>query len=86
MEDDIEIEAAARLLNERDGAGLRAAKGAELAGRTPGLWPLAGLQTPVLGGMVSSLVHVLIVTFMWLRAVSWRTGKNQERSEIVSTF
>jgi copper/silver efflux system protein len=38
------------------------------------------LATPVLGGMVSSLVHVLIVTpviFLWLRERELRLGRLQ---------
>jgi Cu(I)/Ag(I) efflux system membrane protein CusA/SilA len=46
----------------------------------PGAEVMKPLATPVLGGMISSLLHVLIVTpviFLWLR--EWRLGLQAER-------
>ena len=40
------------------------------------------LATPVIGGMVSSLIHILIVTpviFAWLRERELRRGPTSER-------
>ena len=58
-----------------------------VAGLMPIMWSqrvgaevIKPLATPVLGGMVSSLVHVLIVTpviFLWLRERELRKTLNQ---------
>jgi hypothetical protein len=43
------------------------------------------LATPVLGGMVSSLLHVLIVTpviFFWLRERELKKGNGVDRSDL----
>ena len=39
------------------------------------------LATPVIGGMISSLIHILIVTpviFLWLRDREFRRGRSQQ--------
>src|SRR5581483_392573 len=59
-----------------------------VAGLLPIMWSqrvgaevIKPLATPVLGGMVSSLIHVLIVTpviFFWLRERQLKKGSDQE--------
>ena len=59
-----------------------------IAGLLPIMWSTSAgaevmkpLATPVLGGMVSSLIHVLIVTpviFFWLREREINRGKGAE--------
>lgn len=63
-----------------------------VAGLLPIMWSTSSgaevmkpLATPVLGGMVSSLLHVLIVTpviFYWIRAREMKRMMNEERHEV----
>src|SRR5216683_6063440 len=58
-----------------------------VAGLLPIMWSqrvgsevIKPLATPVLGGMVSSLIHVLVVTpviFLWLRERALRRGQSE---------
>lgn len=52
-----------------------------LSGNRTGIEIMRPIAVPVIGGMVSSLLHILIVTpviFLWLREMEFKRGKNSK--------